>query len=275
MKIATNTGVMILAIIAVSGIAIFTNLDTFYGTSDTNVSKAGHSALFMSNVEVVQRDGAGNIVAYRQGGNHIVASGMEIIARQVFGNGSNPTPGSPPPLGVADNISNNTNLTRGWGGQVQWMEIGNGTGASAVGPSAARCLTGDTGLPQYLGPILGFNNQSLECPLSYYFDCARQLAVIHRFNATADPTPAVPADPAAQINMTAVATFSGGSNCAAKNIGEAGIWTNGTADINEGPRYGDAREGGNNMFARNTFGTVNLSTSDSLELTWKFTFTDS
>jgi len=151
------------------------------------------------------------------------------------------------------------------------MEIGNGTGAS-VPFVVATCGTGAAGG----GPILGFDNKSLECPLSVSFGCARELAVIQRFNATEDPTgPVLPTD-AAQINMTAVATFSGGSNCAANNIGEAGIWTNVTADnINGGPIYGEPREGGNNMFARNTFGTVNLSTSDSLELTWKFTFTDS
>ncbi len=103
---------MILAIIAVSGIAIFTNLDTFYGTSDSSVSKAGHSALFMSNVEVVQRDGSGNIIAYRQGANHIVASGMEIIARQVFGPGNNPQTGSP--FDAPATQSNNTNRTAGW-----------------------------------------------------------------------------------------------------------------------------------------------------------------
>jgi len=266
MKIATNTGVMILAIIAVSGVAIFTNLDTFYGTSDSSVSKAGHSALFMSNVEVVQRDGSGNIIAYRQGGNHIVDSGMEIIARQVFGPGANPQTGSP--FNAPSTQSNNTNRTAGWGGQVQFMEIGNGTGAS-VPFAVATCGTGVAGP----GPILGFDNKSLECPLSVAFGCARELAVIHRFNATEDPTgPVLPTD-AAQINMTAVATFSGGSFCAANNIGEAGIWT----DSAFGPIYSDpvVRTGGNNMFARNTFGTVNLSTSDSLELTWKFTFTDS
>jgi len=273
-KLATSTGVMILAIIAVSGVAIFTNIDTFFGTSDSSVSKAGHSALFMSNVEVIQRDGSGNIIAYRQGGNHIVASGMEIIARQVFGEGNNPTPGSPTGS-EGPTVSNNTNFTFGWGGTVKYMEIGNGTGASI--PSATA-VCGIGAVPGPTGTVLGWNNQSLECPLSVAFGCARELAVIQRHNSTEDPTgPVLPTD-AAQINMTAVATFSGGSNCAADNIGEAGIWTNGTADdINGGPIYSDppVREAGNNMFARNTFGTVNLSTSDSLELTWKFTFTDS
>ncbi len=264
-KLATNTGVMILAIIAVSGVAIYTNLGAFTTNTD-EISKAGHSALLVSNVEVVQRDSSGNIIAYRQGSNHIVESGMEIIARQVFGDGRSPLAVAGPASAVQ---SNNTNNTNGWGGQVQWMEIGNGTGASTN--QVPDCGTGAVAIPG--GAVLGYDNKTLECPLSYYFDCARELAYIHRFNATEDPSPAM--SDAAQINMTAVATFQGGSNCAANNIGEAGIWTNGTADINEGPRYGDARERGNNMFARNTFGTVNLSTSDSLELTWKFTFTDS
>ena len=156
-KLATNTGVMILAIIAVSGVAIFTNIDTFYGTSDSSVSKAGHSALFMSNVEVVQRDGSGNIIAYRQGGNHIVDSGMEIIARQVFGDGASPQSGNP--SAASPTVSNNTNNTFGWGGTVEYMEIGNGTGASTN--QVSRCGTGQAGG----GPILGWDNNTLECPL--------------------------------------------------------------------------------------------------------------
>jgi len=203
---------MILAIIAVSGVVIYTNLDAFT-TNTTEVSKAGHSALFMSNVEVVQRDGAGNIVAYRQGANHIVDSGMEIIARQVFGPGANP---SAVPVDASATQSNNTNVTGGWGGRVQFMEIGNGTGASISG--VADCGPGAAGG----GPVLGWDNKTLECPLSVAFGCARELAVIHRFNATEDPTgPVLPTD-AAQINMTAVATFSGGALCAFNN--RTNIW---------------------------------------------------
>jgi len=266
-KLAANTGLLVLALIAISGVSIMLNFETIL-SSDNAVSKTSGGALMLSNVEVIQRDDAGNIVAYRQGANHIVDSGMEIIAAQVFGRGANP---SAVPVDAGATVSNNTNSTQGWGGHVQWMEIGNGTGASI--PTAGRtCGAGAVAGPS--GAVLGWDNKSLECPLSLAFDCARQLAVIHRFNATEDPTPALSNN--AQINMTAVATFSGGSNCAANNIGEAGIWTNKTSSIADGgPAYGLAREAGNNMFARNTFGTVNLSSSDSLELTWKFTFTDS
>ena len=251
-KLATNTGVMILAIIAVSGVAIFTNLDTLFPANETNISTVGHSALFMSNVEVIKRDGAGNIVAYRQGGNHIVLGGMELISRQVFGSGG----------------GNNTNATGldptgnfNYGsGLVRFMSIGNGSNGGTCTNIGAE-------------PELGFNNMTLECPL---FDlpanCLRETAVITRFNATEDPTPAM--SDAAQINITAVAAFAGAvpNSCAAENIGEAGIWNT----LLGGPDYYTTGPvGGNLMFARNTFGTVNLSTSDSLELTWKFTFTDS
>ncbi len=58
-KLATNTGVLILAIIAVTGVAIFTNLDTLFPATDINISTAGHSALMISNVEVIKRDGTG------------------------------------------------------------------------------------------------------------------------------------------------------------------------------------------------------------------------
>ncbi len=250
--LATNTGVIMMAIIAISGIMIFYNLDTFYA-SDNNASKSMHGALLVSNVEVVQRDEAGNIVAYRQGNNHIVATGMELIARQVFGCGA-----------VGCNNTNNTITAPfpGSGGVVTYMEIGNGSGAGGAG----ACT--DTSGPG-ASFRLGWDNQTLECPLSVPFGCARELALVDRNFAVEDPSP--PGSDAAQINITAVATFSGGSNCDANNIGEAGFWNN----VTTGPSYISGSEPGNIMFARNTFGTVNLSTSDSLELTWKFTFTDS
>ncbi len=252
-QLATNTGVLILAIIAVSGIAIFTNFDALFPASDTKISTAGHSALMVSNVEVIKRDGAGNIVAYRQGDNHIVLGGMELIARQVFGSGG----------------GNNTNTTgidptgnfNFGAGLVRYMSIGNGSDG------------GDCGTPGG-GVNLGFDNMTLECPLYILAqNCLRQTALINRFNATEDPTPAM--SDAAQINITAVATFSGAldpNSCAADNIAEAGIWQN----LTGGPGfYSGGPETGNIMFARNSFGSVNLSLSDSLELTWRFTFTDS
>jgi len=246
-----NTGVIMLAIIVVSGVTILFNFDEIF-TTVNETSKAGTGSLLVGNVEVVQRDGTGNIIAYRQGSNHIVLGGMEIIARQVFGPGAA--------------TSNNTNSTgeqgllNFGGGTVQYMSIGNGTFSGGCGPGA----TGGG------GPVLGFDNTTLECPLfDLATNCLREQAVILRFNAS----DTIPSTLAAQLNLTAVATFSGAgiNSCAAQNIGEAGIWTN----VTGGPSfYTVGQETGNMMFARNTFGTVNLSVSDSLELTWKFTFTD-
>lgn len=236
-----------LAIVAISGVSIFLNFDEIF-TPDTDNSKVAGGALMVGNVEVVQKDEAGNIVAYRQGDNHIVLGGMELIARQVFGNaaGGNNT----------NSTGEGTGLNFG-GGVVQYMSIGNGT-------NAGDCTSVGT------SPVLGFDNMTLECPLfDLASNCLREQAVITRFNAT----DTIPATGAAQLNLTAVATFSGAApnSCAANNIGEAGIWQNATG----GPNYYTlGQETGNVMFARNTFGTVNLSLSDSLELTWKFTFTD-
>ncbi len=247
-----------LALIAISGVSIFFNFDEIF-TPDNKIATTG--ALMVGNVEVVKRDGAGNIVAYSQGANHIVLGGMEIIARQVFGNAA---------VGSNNTNSSGYNGTHNFGGGVvQFMEIGNGTNNAA-----GDCVT-DGGASS---PVLGFDNTTLECPL-YLVNtadpCLRVLSVITRFNATHQP--GAPAVDGAQLNMTAVATFSGSTpnSCAANNIGEAGIWTNGT----NGPSFFSNTTANfyqdNVMFARNTFGTVNLSTSDSLELTWKFTFTDS
>jgi len=242
-----------IAIAAISAGAITLNFDHLTGSN--GVSKSG--ALMVSNVEAVVKDDAGNIIAYRQGANHIVESGMMVLAQQTFG----------PGVGAG---SNNTNATDpdNRGGQVRFMEIGNGNGtgncAGVAGP-----------------PILGWANQTLECPI---LACARQAAIIYRHNATDVGTgPAI--DSHAQLNVTAIATFAGSAGCNGLSIDEAGIWTNqsqayGADEIS----YNRGASGcvspcdapvDNRMFARNTFGSVNLSPSDSLELTWRFTFSDS
>jgi len=242
-----------LAIIAVSGVTLFFTFDEIIA-SDSETSKTSNGMLFVGNVEAVKRDGAGNIVAYRQGDNHIVLGGMELIARQVFGNSCQ---------GGCDGTSNNTNTTgvddpthNFGGGTVEYMSIGNGSGGGTCSTTGG-------------GPYLGFDNTTLECPLyNPPTNCQRELAEIKRENATENPQTV----DQAQINLTARATFDGGAGCAAINIGEAGLWNN----LTGGPGlYSGGPESNNVMFARNTFGTVNLSTSDSLELTWKFTFTDS
>jgi len=238
-KLAMNTGVIMIAIVAISAGAISLNLDQFTGFN--GVEKTG--ALMVSNVEAVLKDEAGNIIAYRQGDNHITASGMVLLAQQTFG----------PGVGGA---SNNTNATDplSIGGQVRFMEIGNGNGTGACPGGAGS-------------PVLGWFNETLECPI---IACARQSAEIQRHVPT-NPSGGLGPASHAQINVTAIATFAGSLGCNGNSIDEAGIWQNST----NGPAYPGAAPSDNRMFARNTFGSVNLSTSDSLELTWRFTFTDS
>jgi len=232
-----------IAIVAISAGAISLNLDQFTGFN--GVEKTG--ALMVSNVEAVLKDEAGNIIAYRQGDNHIVESGMMVLAQQTFGPGVGGAP-----------ASNNTNATDpdNRGGQVRFMEIGNGNGTGNC-PGAAG------------PPILGWANETLECPIT---SCARQSAIIYRHNVTNVGTTGINSH--AQINVTAIATFAGSAGCNGLSIDEAGIWTNSTGGVG-GPAWPNPAPIDNRMFARNTFGSVNLSTSDSLELTWRFTFTDS
>jgi hypothetical protein len=75
----------------------------------------------------------------------------------------------------------------------------------------------------------------------------------------------------AQMNVTARASFEGGGtdDCTTNGIDEAGIFDNQTSIAG-----GDAFDGGY-MFARNTFGSVDLGPLDTLQLDWEFTFTDS
>lgn len=252
-----NTGVIMIAIVAISAGAISLNLNELTGYN--GLQKTG--ALMVTNVEAIVRDEAGNIIAYRQGDNHIVATGMILLAQQVFG------------VGVGG-ASNNTNGTGDpVSSQIRFMEIGNGNGT--------QVCTGGLAGP----PILGWFNETLECPIS---TCARQPAEILRHIPTDVGTGPGP-DSHAQINVTAIATFAGSAGCNGLSIDEAGIWNNvsqafGASEISYNRAPGGC--GGppddlcpapidNRMFARNTFGSVNLSTSDSLELTWRFTFTDS
>jgi len=232
-KLATNTGVMILAIIAVSGISLYFNVDTLFSQASKD-SQTHAGALMVGNVQVVVKDESGNIISYRQGSNHIVATGMQLIGQQVFGSGAS---------------GNNSNVTGG--GYIEWMEIGNGSGTGTCSDPPGP-------------PVLGWNNETLECPL---LTCNRVQAEINRFTVTEAPTDK------AQINMTAIATFDGGSGCDGISIDEAGFWNNLTSDA--AIAWPNPAPVDNRMFARNTFGSVTLSAADQLELTWKFTFTDS
>ena len=196
-------------------------------------------ALLVGNVKVTQFDGAGNIIAYRQGDNHIVRQGMEVIMAQVFGgiNTSANYPHAP------------TDLVH----PVRFMQIGT--------DGERRLLHNDTMVSDDIA------------------NCVRQLAVItnntaqgahgYRTSSGSACTDAPGDECSAQMNVTATASFFGSQNCNVASIDEAGIFTNETSIA------GGSSQNGGFMFARNTFGSVTLMALDTLQLDWEFTFTDS
>ena len=123
--------------------------------------------------------------------------------------------------------------------KVGWMSIGNSSTVPAWEDTNLGCAL------ETAGSCGGTNRPT----------CLRVLSDIDNQTATG-----VGAGPNAQINVTAIATFAG-VDCFSNTIQEAGIWNHPT--VNTG-----------HMFARNIFGSVTLTSTDSLELTWKFTFTD-
>jgi hypothetical protein len=206
------------------------------------------AAMLAGNVKVTQFGPDGSVIAYRQTDNHIVMHGMEIIMSQVFGgvNGTYPT----------DAVLGGTH-------PVRYMQIG-------TGADSHRLLHNDTNI---------FNDI-----VNAGTSCGRKLALIDNSTVAADG-PAhgyslasgaactdLGADLcSAQMNVTAQASFLGGGadDCAILGIDEAGIFDNSTSLAD-----GDAFNGGL-MFARNTFGSVDLGPLDTLQLDWEFTFTDS
>jgi len=252
-----NIGLLMVTLIAIS--VGFTYVTVTGIHQDVELDRVSTGSLLNGNVLVRVFDEDGSIKAFRQTDNHIVVTGMEILASQLF----NDTRGSiaggyAEPLSwrnYTDNDSGTGLPGSNTGGTIKYMEIGNGT-------------AGLLPLDRELDAALSDTTDGALEP-----DCARQIAAILNGTDTSgnDDAGTENTGTFAQINITAVATFDG-ANCAAGIIQEAGIWTdsNGTGATN-GPGQDDAGW----MFARNTFGSVSLTTNDSLELTWTFTFTDS
>jgi len=258
-----NIGLLMVTIVAVT---VGLTYVTVTGVPDVSIDKVATGSLMTGNVQVRLMDEGGDIKAYRQTDNHITVTGMEILASQLF----NDTRGAPGGLGygVPSAWRNFTDIDAGTGvpgsntgGAIKYMNIGNGT---------APLAHNDRQLSAQIDPddVRGAGN-----------GCERIVAQIRNatepfangstgFDRAAQVTGGANL---AQINITAVATFNG-ANCYATIIHEAGIWT----DLNNTAT--DDRPGTNSagwMFARNTFGNVDLTINDSLELTWTFTFTDS
>jgi len=226
-----------------------------YETSLSNLSAGPSGAAYMTgNVKVTHFDKDGQVIGYRQGTNHITATGMSVIMGQVF---------------AGMNVSATQRDTGNLSGTVAWMEIGTGGDTdSPVGPpwttnrdyvNALRwndtdiiepVLTGTAGLnPLCIRIHSGITNATqLEAHTSPN-DC--------QSGAGGQSSTGC----AAQMNVTATAQFQG-TVCSVNGIDEAGIFT-----------HEDGSEG--QMFARNNFGSVNLGPLDTLQLEWEFTFKDS
>jgi len=223
---------------------------------DVELDRVSSGSLLNGNVLVKVFDEDGAVKVFRQTDNHIVVTGMEILASQLF----NDTRGSVTAGYTAiawrnftGQFSDTGSPGPAAGGTIKYMEIGNGS--TALGP-----------IDRELDAALSDSSDAFDP------DCDRQIAQIDNGTDGSGNNKAGPDNSGlfAQINITAIATFDG-ANCAAGIIQEAGIWTNSNATASASPGVLDAGW----MFARNTFGSVSLTTNDSLELTWTFTFTDS
>lgn len=208
-------------------------------------------AMLAGNVKVTQFGPDGTVIAYRQTDNHIVLQGMEIIMAQVFGNMNSSTTD---PGGMYPRFYELTGTH-----PVRYMQIGTG--------GEFRLLHNDTNIQNDIaGPgtcgrhLAAITNKTGDGPAHGY-----------RVSTGVACTDAIGDECSAQMNVTATAQFLGGApdNCAIASIDEAGIFDNSTSLAD-----GDAFDGGL-MFARNTFGSVDLGPLDTLQLDWEFTFTDS
>ena len=243
MKLEMTNNRVLMAILVIASVggtyAVVQGFDLVNLNSQTPLAPGG--AMLTGNVKVIQYDETGNIVAYRQSDNHIVKEGMEIIMAQVFG-GINTTTNYPSPsLGLPH--------------PVRYMQIGTG--------GEWRLLHNDTNIGNVIGT------------------CSRQPATITNSSAQgAHKYPSACTDAvgnlcSAQMNVTAVANFLGSAGCNVNSIDEAGIYDNSTtAALGQRDGGGPSNNDGY-MFARNTFGSVNLGALDTLQLQWEFTFTDS
>jgi len=253
MKLTTPTIGVLATIVILASVGAFYAGPAITDLSLTESSGPVGAAFMVGNVKVTHFDKDGQVIGYRQGTNHITATGMVIIMAQIF-YGVNATYLA----GLnSDNVS----------GTVRWMEVG--TGGDQDGPAAEDYAN-----------VLRWNDTDIEAPITGLspsgFQCFRKSATIDnstQFNAHTAPNDCQSgaggqnaADCNARMNVTASADFDG-VDCEINSIDEAGIFTTFES-------LGPGNTGGT-MFARNTFGSVNLGPLDTLRLEWEFTFTDS
>ena len=255
MKLTTPTIGVLATIIILASVGAFYAGPAITDLSLTESSGPSGAAFMVGNVKVTHFDKDGQVIGYRQGTNHITANGMMVIMGQVF-------------YGVNDTIPDQRNVS----GTVRWMEVGTG---------------GDTEFP-FLIPrdydnALRWNDTDLSAPIRGLSPtdgnlCLRVAATTT--NSTQGPAHTAPqkcnfdspiydgfsaaADCNARMNVTASADFDG-TNCEKDGIDEAGLFTTEDSELPNGGM----------LFARNTFGSVDLNAGDTLQLEWEFTFKDS
>jgi hypothetical protein len=192
MKLGTqNIGVILAVLVVISAgatLALTSSLDN----SKPSTEIAG---MFMyQNVKVTQTDEFGNIIAVKQGDNHIVQNGLIILTSQLF-NGLNET------LDIPTHPISHIEI----GTDGEWRVLHNNTDIYA--PIGGLCVR---------QPIIAANTTSLP-PL--LLDLGEEGSP-----GSCDDT--VGNECAAQFNVTATATFAGNDCNPGVSIDEAGIYDN-------------------------------------------------
>jgi len=253
------------AIGVISTIVILVSVGVMYGVSFESQMSSQSSgpigaAYLTGNVKVTHFDENGQVIGYRQGTNHITASGMAVIMGQVF-TGLNET--------MHDGYASGNPLYRGlftnMSGTVGWMEIGTGGDTQLVpgNPwSSPRSYTNalrwnDTNI---IEPVLDTNPACIRVNADITNTTQAEAHTSPNRCQLGLPLGVGAVNCAAQMNVTAIAQFQG-NDCGVLDIDEAGIFT-----------HEDGSEG--LMFARNIFGSVDLNPGDTLQLEWEFTFKD-
>jgi hypothetical protein len=239
MKLSIPTiGVLTTVVLLVSVGAIYAV--NFESDMSLNKSASPSGAAYMvGNVKVTHFDQDGQVIGYRQGTNHITATGMTIIMAQVF-------------QGINGSLPHQDNVT----GTVAWMEVGTDGDASY----ANELRWNDTDIHAPVGGnCVRVQSTIANASLAHTSPNRCNFDSLLGWNGVQGRN-----DCAARMNVTAQADFTG-ANCAALDIDEAGIFTSSSAG---------APPASGLMFARNTFGSVDLGALDTLQLQWEFTFKD-
>lgn len=251
-NVSKNTGLFVIALIAIS-VGTTYAITQYSGLQSFGTPSPQTGAYLIGHVEAIVTDEGGNIIAYRQADNEITTVGLSLLAKQTFLDCSRTiaVPVNACDIDVnGDNNHTNSSIANPNGLAFGYMNIGN---ASIPAPNG-----GDIAL----ACPLRYAGDAANCPTTGGTDADR-INCNAQFDKVWTSSPELLAGVNSRLNVTIIATFDG-NDCESRNIQEAGLWNNQTTPAVTGGQ----------MFARNSFGQVTLTTTDSLELTWRFTFTD-